>query len=217
MTRSHALAAVLALSLLLEGTAGCASDPVAEPVDASSDVPMAPVIDAGDASHDARLPGDAGDGGAPVGPRDRAGRAFVTRLLVSEANRDAYNQSPAPFTLLPGIKAEADIAANLARLDALDGKVDWPFPDGGAHPLVALVLTDALVVDPRMPFSPNGYLEIESSGAAHATSGGRALDDDALGKTLSFFVKGQRAGVSGGTAVPRKPASRTFPYLLPPH
>lgn len=213
--RSRSLAWMLALSL--GGVAGCASDPVAEPVDASSDVLLVPVIDAGDASPDARLASDAGEAGAPVGPRDRAGRAFVTRLLVSEANRDAYNQSPAPFTLLPGIKAQADIASNLARLDALDGKVDWPFPDGGAHPLVALVLTDALVVDPSMPFSPSGYLEIESSGSAHTTSGGRALGDDALGKTLSFFVKGQRSGVSGGISAPSKPASRTFPYLAPPH
>ena len=56
----------------------------------------------------------------------------------------------------------ARLDANLAFWDGLDGKVDWPVDEDGAHPLTELVLADFLVVDVAKPYAEQGsFLEIE--------------------------------------------------------
>ena len=73
---------------------------------------------------------------------ERFGRLFVKNLLLAEfgvdpVNRDLdlrelYNQED-PFQLAPDYlgASRARLNANLAVLDGLDGKIDWPLqPDG---------------------------------------------------------------------------------------
>jgi hypothetical protein len=165
---------------------------------------------------------DAGSG-PPSGPRDRAGRALVARLLVSSANLDTYAQLPHPFeTKYDNGAPDAatsigeDIETRLAQLDALDGKIDWPIPGGGSHELLDVMLNDGLVVDPDLPFSPGGYLDFEANGAARTTCGGRYPGDDAIDKTLSFLVGRARTGVSDGVGTSDVAPTLTFPYLAPP-
>ena len=60
--------------------------------------------------------------------------------------------------------------ANLAFLDGLDDKTDWPPDAHGAHPLTELLLADFLVVDVSKPYAEDSYFEIERAvlnGASH--------------------------------------------------
>ncbi|MBK6691182.1 MAG: hypothetical protein IPG50_03110 [Myxococcales bacterium] len=209
---------VAALALV----AGCSDDSpapvVAGPADATvEDVTAATPPRDGGAS-DAAL-----EGGVPGGPRDRAGRAFFSTLLVARENYEVINRSEAPievgyFTRAKGAKASVGefMDARLARFDALDGVLDWPAPDAGAPSLADTLLVDALLVDPSRPAAA-GYLEIEASGAAHVTSGGRHPSEDALDITLSWLVSRKRSGVGDGFDGGGKPITDTFPYLAEPH
>jgi hypothetical protein len=84
------------------------------------------------------------------------------------------------------------------------------------------MLADFLIVDITKPYVDQGsFLEIELAarrGAAHATCGGRALNDDVMDGLFTLLInagKGPviRDGVDGSS----RPASRTFPYLSPPN
>lgn len=210
------------------------SDPVAVDVDA------APVV--ATLAQDAAVSPDGGggpDAAAPRparGPRDRAGRPLVSQLLTSPANRDLYNTDEMlawPSAVPPEDHADgaaplgADFQSRLVALDALDGVDDWkggvanapPDPDAGVypHPLANAWLTDVLVVDPQMPFSPAGYLDVESDPDNHTTCGGRWLADDAIDKTLSYLVGKKTSGVSDGVGAATRAPSLTFPYLAPPN
>lgn len=167
-----------------------------------------------------------------LGPRDRAGRAYLTRLLVSPANREDYNLEQVDMTSATSPQHEggttygADFQAALVALDDLDGVSEWAGgsatagPDDAgvySHPLVnRWIEADALLVDPNQPFATNSYLDVEANAPAHTTCGGRWFGDDALDVTLSFLVNRSRAGVSDGVSSPAKPPSLSFPYLAEP-
>src|SRR5262249_54457166 len=114
---------------------------------------------------------------------ERLGRPEVKNILLSDngvdgANkvvdlRDLYNQED-PFQVAPDYLGayRARLNANLAFLDGLDGKVDWPPQPDGSHPLTELLLGDFLVVDVAKPYAEDSYLEIERAlleGRAHTT------------------------------------------------
>jgi hypothetical protein len=136
--------------------------------------------------------------------------------------RDLYNAEDA-FHLrkeyLGAYRARLD--ANLAFLDGLDGKNDWPPGADGSHPLTHLLLHDFLVVDVSKPFVEDSYLEIERAmlqGRAPTTCGGRSLNDDFVDTYLTLLVNaGNGPRISDGVDHATAPASRVFPYLAPPN
>lgn len=168
----------------------------------------------------------------PSGLRERIGRPEVKNFLLAPKDfdavnpglelRDLYNNEDA-FHLAPDSLGayRARLNANLAFLDGLDGKTDWPLEADGAHPLSELLLADFLVVDPSKPFAEQSTYEIEQAllqGRAHSTCGGRPLNDDIVDMLLTWLVNGGngppiRDGVDQATV----PASNTFPYLAPPN
>ncbi len=150
------------------------------------------------------------------------GRPFFARLLVSPANWDLVNTTGDPFRMTYFSKAPRalrsvgeDVEGALTGLDGLDGKVDFPALDAGGAPHADLVLADALLIDPSKPATEDGFLDIEVNQGAHSTAGGRHPACDAFDVTLSWLVRGTRAGVSDGVALPR-PVSKDFPYLAAP-
>lgn len=136
--------------------------------------------------------------------------------------RDLFNQEDA-FRLgrdyLGAYRARLN--ANLAFFDGLDGTIDWPLDAAGVHPLTELLLNDFLVVDVSKPFAEDSCFEIERAllaGRAHASCGGRSLNDDIVDSLYTWLVNGGdgprvRDGVDQATA----PATRSFPYLVAPN
>jgi hypothetical protein len=163
---------------------------------------------------------------------ERFGRVFVKNQLLSELGvdkvnsdmdlRELYNQED-PFQLAPTYLGayRARLNANLAVLDGLDGKTDWPLEPDGTHPLTELYLGDYQVVDVAKPYSEDSYLEIEQAllrGREHTTCGGRALNDDAVDANLTFDVTGGNGPpISDGVDQATARASESFPYLAPPN
>src|SRR6266550_7951810 len=163
---------------------------------------------------------------------DRFGRAFVKGQMLAEygvdtVNRDLdlrelWNQED-PFELAPNYLGayRARLNANLAVMDGIDGKIDWPLQPDGAHPLTELYLGDYQVVDVAKPYAEDSYLEIEQAmlhGRAHATCGGRSLNDDAVDTNLTFVVRGGNGPrISDGVDQATVRASDSFPYLAPPN
>jgi hypothetical protein len=217
------------LSVLLPLLVACSDDPTP-----ATDTDAQPIADA---TVQPDSSGPMFEAGVP--PRqflDRAGRPYTLRLVLNPENKDAYNQCAVTgasfqgqcfFTTVATIGEGAamsfgpDLQASTTKLDKVDGTLNWT-PDGGAGPngLSGMYLADNLFVDPKLPFSPSGFLsvELEAAGLATATTcGGRFFDDDALDKTMSFVVKKAVSGVSDGVSAPTKPAALTFPYLAPPN
>ncbi len=162
---------------------------------------------------------------------ERYGRPDVKNLLVFPKDfdtvnrdielRDLYNQEDA-FKLGPayGGALRTRMNSNLAFWDSLDGKVDWPLDSGSAHPLLALFLSDFMVIDLSKPYAPDSYFEIEQSALKripHQTCGGRSLNDDAIDTFLTIMVNGGNGPrISDGVNQATVRASSTFPYLAPP-
>ena len=135
--------------------------------------------------------------------------------------RDLYNQEDAfnlKGTYLTAFRARMN--ANLALWDRLDGKTDWPLDTSGDHPLTELLLADFMVFDASKPFSENSYFEIERAllmGADHKTCGGRSLNEDSMDTFMTLLVNaGNGPRISDGVDQQAVPASRSFPYLIPP-
>jgi Domain of unknown function (DUF4331) len=163
---------------------------------------------------------------------ERVGRAFVKGQMLGElgddmVNRDLdvrelWNQED-PFELAPNYLGayRARLNANLAVMDGIDGKIDWPLKPDGTHPLAELYLNDYLVVDAAKPYAEGSYLEIEQAlihGRPHATSGGRSLNDDAGDTNLTFVITGGNGPrISDGVDQATVRASDSFPYLAPPN
>jgi len=164
---------------------------------------------------------------------ERVGRPEVKNLMLAPKQfdtvnrdleiRDIYNMEDA-FHFEDGYLAayRARLNANLAYWDSLDGKTDWPIDEKGAHPLTELVLADYLVVDVTKPYAEQGsYLEIELAarrGEAHATCGGRALNDDVMDTIFTQLVNaGKGPVIRDGVDHSSQPASREFPYLSSPN
>ena len=159
--------------------------------------------------------------GRPEVPNMMLGPTQFDRVNRDLEIRDLWNMDDAfhPAHVYEGAY-RARLNANLAFWDGLDGSVDWPLDQNGAHPLTELVLADYLVVDVTKPYAEQGsFLEIELAareGRAHATCGGRALNDDVMDTLFTLLINGGqgpviRDGVDGAT----RQGSRTFPYLAP--
>jgi Domain of unknown function (DUF4331) len=115
----------------------------------------------------------------------------------------------------------ARLNANLAAIDRLDGKTDWPLGPEGAHPLTELLLDDYLVVDVSKPFAEDSYFEIERAvleGRPHETCGGRSLNEDVMDALYTLLINaGKGPRISDGVDRATKPASDVFPYLASPN
>ncbi len=163
---------------------------------------------------------------------ERVGRVEIKNQLLTEYGvdtvnrdldlRDLYNQED-PFQLAPYYVGayRARLNANLAVLDGIDGKIDWPLQPDGTHPLTELLLGDYQVVDVAKPYAEDSYLEIERAllqGHAHETCGGRLLNDDAIDMNFTFIVTaGNGPRISDGVDQVTVRASQSFPYLAPPN
>jgi hypothetical protein len=164
---------------------------------------------------------------------ERAGRPEVPNMMLGPGQfdrvnrdleiRDLYNMDDAfhPAHVYEGAY-RARLNANLAFWDGLDGRVDWPLDEHGAHPLTELVLADFLVVDVTKPYAEQGsFLEIELAareGRAHETCGGRALNDDVMDTLFTLLINGGRGPViRDGVDHATRPAAQTFPYLAAPN
>ena len=136
--------------------------------------------------------------------------------------RDLYNLEDA-FHLSKTYSGtyRARLNANLAAFDCLDGKTDWPLGLDGAHPLTDMLLDDYMVVDVSMPFTNDGYFEIERAvldGRAHETCGGRSVNHNVMNTIYSLLINGGHGPpISDGVDQATVPARDTFPYLAPPN
>ena len=164
---------------------------------------------------------------------ERAGRPEVPNLMLAPKQfdpvnrdleiRDLYNMEDA-FHLAKSYQGayRARLNANLAFWDGLDGKIDWPEEEDGAHPLTELVLADFLVVDVTKPYTEQGsFLEVELAtreARNHETCGGRTLNDDVMDTIFTLLVNGGNGPkISDGVDRATMPGSRTFPYLAAPN
>ena len=163
---------------------------------------------------------------------ERTGRPEVKNVMLSPKAydtvnsdmelRDLYNLED-PFHMGKDYRGayRARLNANLPVIDRLDGKVDWPATEDGAHPLTELILGDYLVIDVSKPYTDNSFFEIEQSmlaGRPHTTCGGRSLNDDVMDTLYTLLITaGQGPPISDGVRAATTPAGTAFPYLAPPN
>jgi hypothetical protein len=159
---------------------------------------------------------------------ERFGRPEIKNVIMSmkeydQVNRDLevrdlYNLEDA-FHMSKDYRGvyRARLNANLAALDRLDGKTDWPLGPDGAHPLTELLLQDYLVVDVSKPYVEDSCLEIERAllaGRPHETCGGRSLNDPTMANLYTLLVNaGHGPRISDGVDRATVPASDVFPYF----
>ena len=136
--------------------------------------------------------------------------------------RDLYNLEDA-FHMSKDYRGtyRARFNANLAAIDRLDGKTDWPIGPDGSHPLTDLLLADYMVVDVAKPFSESSGFEIERAtvqGRAHQTCGGRWLNDDVIDTMYTWLINADKGSrIADGVDHATVPAAKVFPYLQPPN
>ena len=163
---------------------------------------------------------------------ERFGRVEIKNVIMSmkeydQVNRDLevrdlYNLEDA-FHLGKDYRGvyRARLDANLAAIDRLDGKTDWPLGPDGHHPLTELLLDDYMVVDVSKPYARDSYFEIESAvlrGRPHETCGGRSLNDHTMDAIYTLLVNaGNGPRISDGVDRATVPPSDVFPYLAPPN
>jgi hypothetical protein len=134
--------------------------------------------------------------------------------------RDVYNLEDA-FHLSKDYRGayRARLSANLAAIDCLDSKRDWPLGPDGAHPLTDLLVEDYMVVDISKPFHEDGCFEIERAvlaGRPHETCGGRSLNHDVMDTLYNWVINADHGPrISDGVDQATQPASDAFPYLMP--
>jgi hypothetical protein len=170
-------------------------------------------------------------GGHPV-RLEHTARAELKNFVMSDKQHDTVNRdieirdlynSEDPFNLSPYYldAYRSRLNANLAFYDHMDGKTDWPPDDQGNHPLTGFLLADFMVIDISKPFSEDSYLEIDRAvlaGRAHATCGGRPLNDDIVDKFFTLLVGGADGPrISDGVDQATRSATRGFPYLVSPN
>ncbi len=164
---------------------------------------------------------------------ERTGRPEVKNMLLAPKQfdpvnrdleiRDLYNSEDAfrlAETYLGAYRARLN--GNLGFWDSLDGKVDWPADENGAHPLTELVLADFLIVDPSRPYTEQGsFLDIEMAsraGRPYQTCGGRSVNDDVMDTLFTLWVNGGSGPpVRDGVDRASRPAVAVFPYLAAPN
>jgi Domain of unknown function (DUF4331) len=163
---------------------------------------------------------------------ERFGRPEIKNVIMSMRQfdkvnrdleiRDLYNLEDA-FHLSNVYRGayRARLNANLAMFDCLDGKTHWPLGPDGAHPLTNMLLDDYMVVDVSMPFTNDGYFEIERAvldGRAHQTFGGRSLNYNVMDTIYSLLINGGHGPrISDGVDQATVPARDVFPYLAAPN
>lgn len=163
---------------------------------------------------------------------ERFGRPEIKNHLLSTKQfdqvnrdlevRDLYNLEDA-FHMSKDYRGayRARLNANLAAIDRLDDKTDWPPLPDGSHPLTELLLDDYLVVDVSKPYAEDSLFEIERAtmqGCPHETCGGRSLNDDSMATMYTLLVNaGNGPRISDGVHRATVPASNVFPYLAPPN
>jgi len=163
---------------------------------------------------------------------ERFGRVEIKNVIMSmkeydQVNRDLeirdlYNLEDA-FHLGKDYRGayRARLNANLAAIDRLDGKTDWPLGADGAHPLTELLLDDYMVVDVSKQYVQDSYFEIEAAalrGRPHETCGGRSLNDHTMHTIYTLLVNaGIGPRISDGVDQATVPASDVFPYMAPPN
>lgn len=163
---------------------------------------------------------------------ERVGRPEIKNFVLSPKNfdtinrdleiRDLYNSEDAFHLGHDYFGAyQARLNTNLAFYDGLDGKIDWPLDAHGTHPLSELLLADFLAVDRSKPFAEQTTFEIEQAmlaGRAHATCGGRPLNDDIVDMLLTWLINGGNGPrISDGVDQATVRSSHMFPYLAPPN
>jgi hypothetical protein len=163
---------------------------------------------------------------------ERVGRPEVKNLLLGPKGHDTLNRDleirdiynlEDPYHVGPDYRNayRARLNANLAFMDGLDGKVDWPLGADGSHPLSNLILADYLVVDPSRPYAEDTFFEIERAmlaGREHETSGGRSINDDVMDTLYTLTVNaGNGPRISDHVDAPYKRASPRFPYHASPN
>jgi len=141
---------------------------------------------------------------------ERFGRPEIKNVIMSmkefdQVNRDLeirdlYNLEDA-FHLSKDYRGayRARLNANLAAIDRLDGKTDWPLGPDGSHPLTELLLDDYLVVDISKPYTQESSFEIEQTlleGRPHETCGGRSLVDQTMTHLYTLDRKSTRLNSS---------------------
>jgi Domain of unknown function (DUF4331) len=163
---------------------------------------------------------------------ERFGRPEIKNVIMSmkefdQVNRDLevrdlYNLEDA-FHMSKDYSGayRARLNANLAVLDRLDGKTDWPLGPDGSHQLTDLLLADYMVVDISKPFAEDSFFEIERAaiqGRPHETCGGRSLNHDVMDTLYTLLINaGHGPRISEGVDRATQPASDVFPYLQPPN
>jgi hypothetical protein len=161
---------------------------------------------------------------------ERFGRPEVKNVLLGPRShdrvnrtielRDLYNLEDA-FHVGPDYRDayRTRISSNLAFLDSVDGKTDWPLDGDGTHPLTDLILADFFVVDLSKPYAEDCFLGIERAvlaGQPHSSCGGRSLNDDVMDALYTLYINGFNGPrISDGVDQATTPASRVFPYLAP--
>ena len=163
---------------------------------------------------------------------ERFGRPEIKNVIMSPKQfdqvnhdleiRDLYNLEDA-FHMSKDYRGvyRARLNANLANLDRLDGKTDWPLGADGSHPLTDLLLADYLVVDIAKPFAEDSFFEIERATLErrpYETCGGRSLNDDVMDTLFNLLINANKEPrISEGVHQATVRASRVFPYLAPPN
>jgi hypothetical protein len=163
---------------------------------------------------------------------ERVGRPEIKNHMLSAKDfdqvnrdleiRDLYNLEDA-FHMSKDYRGayRARLNANLAAIDRLDGKTDWPLGPDGDHPLTELLLDDYLVVDVSKPYAEDSYFEIERAvlqGRPHETCGGRSLNENVMDTIYTLLVNaGNGPRISDGVHQATVPASEVFPYLASPN
>jgi hypothetical protein len=162
---------------------------------------------------------------------ERYGRPLIKSVVLGAKHldkvnrdldiRDLYNQEDAfklGQTYVGAYRARMN--ANLPFWDGLDQKIDWPLDAHAAHPLTELLLADFMVVDVSKPYAEDSYFEIERAllkGASHKTCGGRSPNDDITDTLMTMLINaGNGPRISDGVDGQAVPATRAFPYLVPP-
>jgi hypothetical protein len=161
---------------------------------------------------------------------ERFGRPEVKNVLLGPRSHDSVNRTIELrdlYNLEDGFHVGPDyreayrtrISSNLAFLDSVDGKTDWPLGADGIHPLTDLILADFFVVDVSKPYAEDSFLEIERAtldGRPHSSCGGRSLNVDVMDALYTLYVNGGNGPrISDGVDQATAPASRVFPYLAP--
>jgi hypothetical protein len=182
---------------------------------------------------DAGADGAAGEAG--LSQVDRAGHPLTAVLLVPSGVQNDFNAQPSfeenvPRTLQDALESRLEALDTLSLGDGGPDPVDWPVPEGGAHPLLPAFVGDVLLVDPSLPCTgaDGGYVasyfeidrEVYLGGPAHTTCGGRTPGENVVDETLTLLVTADRDGgpvVTQGVAGPTKAATTQFPYLAPPN